>query len=281
MQIVTPLPMNYHAAHSDQIIRAVQAGVPVSVGTLPIGGASTPITPAGSMINSLATDFAAMVLAQLVRRGSFCIGSSDVCFMEPATGSIGNFAQTALADMVMCQVRRELELPSFTGAAGYSSARRFNEDAVMEVATTMMQVFYSRPATVDYCGSLDQGLTFSLHALLLCDDLAGLLRTLWQGVRIDADMLAVDIAREVGPRGNYLSQVHTASHCREQLWSSRYFGASMPLSNDLRPDKDLDARIDLNLREILKNHRPASLDAEVLARMRTVQERFAATYVAP
>ena len=61
LQIVTPLPLNYHAAHSDQIIAAARAGVPVSVGTLPIGGASTPITTAGSMVNSLATDFAGMV----------------------------------------------------------------------------------------------------------------------------------------------------------------------------------------------------------------------------
>jgi trimethylamine:corrinoid methyltransferase-like protein len=221
-----------------------------------------------------------MVLAQLVRRGSFCIGSSDVCFMEPATGSIGNFAQTALADMVMCQVRRQLDLPSFTGAAGYSSARRFNQDAVMELATTMMQVFYSRPATIDYLGSLDQGLTYSLHALLLCNDLAGLLRTMWQGVRIDAEMLALDIAQEVGPRGNYLAQVHTASHCREQLWASRYFGANMPLSNDTRPDRDLDARIDADLREVLKNHQPAALDAGVAAQMRAVRDRFAETYTA-
>ncbi len=108
LQIITPLPLNYHAMHTDQLIQAVRAGVPVSIGTLPIGGASTPITTAGSIVNSLATDFAAMVLAQLVRRGSFCIGSSDVCFMEPATGSIGNFAQTSLADLVMCQVRRRL-----------------------------------------------------------------------------------------------------------------------------------------------------------------------------
>ncbi|HEY2339618.1 MAG TPA: trimethylamine methyltransferase family protein, partial [Steroidobacteraceae bacterium] len=96
LQIITPLPLNYHAK-------------------LPIGGASTPITTAGSIVNSLATDFAAMVLAQLVRRGAFCVGSSDVCFMEPATGSIGNFAQTSLADLVMCQLRRRLALPSFTG----------------------------------------------------------------------------------------------------------------------------------------------------------------------
>jgi trimethylamine--corrinoid protein Co-methyltransferase len=278
LQIVTPLPLNYHNAHTDQIIAAVRAGVPLSVGTLPIGGASTPITAAGSMVNSLATDFAAMVLAQVVRPGSFCIGSSDVCFMEPATGGIGNFAQTSLADMVMCQVRRRLDLPSFTGAAGYSNARRFDQDAVVELSASLMQTFYSRPATLDYLGSLDQGLTYSLHALLLCDDLAGLLRTLWQGVRIDAEMLALDLAKEVGPRGNYLAHRHTVSHCREQLWASRYFGASMPLSTDLRPDKDLHERIDADLRRLIMQHAPAPLPADLEARLRGIRERFAASY---
>ena len=278
LQIVTPLPLNYHAAHSDQIITAVRAGVPLSVGTLPIGGASTPITTAGSMVNSLATDFAAMVVAQLVRRGSFCIGSSDVCFMEPATGGIGNFAQTSLADMVMCEVRRRLELPSFTGAAGYSNARRFNQDAVAELCTSMMQVFYSRPATIDYLGSLDQGLTYSLHGLLLCNDIAGLLRTLWQGVRIDAEMLAHDLACLVGPRGNYLAQQHTVNHCREQLWESRYFGPNMPLSSDLKPDQDLGERIDADLRELLDTHHPKPLDGAVQETLNAIRARFDATY---
>ena len=278
LQIVTPLPLNYHRAHTDQLITAVRAGVPVSVGTLPIGGASTPITAAGSIVNSLATDFSAMVLAQLVRRGSFCIGSSDVCFMEPATGGIGNFAQTSLADMVMCQVRRQLDLPSFTGAAGYSNARRFGEDAVVELTASLMQTFYSRPATLDYLGSLDQGLTYSLHALMLCDDLAGLLRTLWQGVRVDPEMLALDLAREVGPRGNYLAHRHTVSHCREQLWQSRYFGPNMPLSTDLRPDRDLEERIDGDLRTLIARHAPAPLDAGLDARLRAIRERFAASY---
>jgi trimethylamine:corrinoid methyltransferase-like protein len=219
-----------------------------------------------------------MVLAQFVRRGSYCIGSSDVCFMEPATGGIGNFAQTTLSDMVMCQVRRKLELPSFTGAAGYSSARRFNQDAVMELTASMMQVFYSRPATVDYLGSLDQGLTYSLHALLLCEDLAGLLRTLWQGVRIDAEMLALDLAREVGPRGNYLAQQHTVDHCREQLWETRYFGPHLPLSTDGRPDKELISRIDDDLRRILGSHRPAPLDEGVQGELQAIRRRFAASW---
>lgn len=274
LHIVTPLPLNYHAAHSDQIITAALAGVPLSVGTLPIGGASTPITTAGCMANSLATDFAAMVLAQLVKPGSFCIGSSDVCFMEPATGGIGNFAQTSMADMVMCQVRRKFDLPSFTGAAGYSSAQRFNQDAVAEISTSLMQTFYSRPATLDYLGSLDQGLTFSMHALMLCDDIAGLLRTLWDGVQIDEETLALDLAKEVGPRGNYLAHRHTVSHCRENLWASRYFGPNMPLSGDGRPDLDLFARIDKELRDVLSSHIPIPLDLELNQQITRICDRF-------
>ena len=277
LQIITPLPLNYPRSHVEQLVKCVRAGVPISVGTLPIGGASTPITTAGCMVNSLATDFAGMVLAQLVRRGAFCIGSSDVSFMEPATGGIGNFAQASLADMVMCQVRRHLGLPSFTGAGGHSAARRFNQDAVAEICLGMMQAFYSRPATLDYLGSLDQGLTFSLHALSLCDDLAGLLRALWQGVPIDDDAIALDVARQVGARGNYLGHTHTAAHCRQHLWNSRYFGARLPVSTGLLPDEDLMARIDADVRA-LRAHRPAPLDPGLEARLDAIRAAFAASY---
>ena len=279
LQIITPLPLNYHAIHTDQLIEAVRTGVPVSIGTLPIGGASTPITTAGSIVNSLATDFAAMVLAQVVRKGSFCIGSSDVCFMEPATGGIGNMAQTSLADLIMCQVRRHLELPSFTGAAGYSSASRFDQDAVTELTAGLMQVFFSRPATIDYCGSLDQGLTYSLPGLLLCDDLAGLLRTLWQGVQIDDNTLALDLALKVGPRGNYLAQQHTVDHCRENLWPSRYFGPNMWLSGSPGAYADLHERIGRDLQRILARHQPEPLDASIAAQLRQLREQFAARHV--
>ena len=280
LQIVTPLPLNYHPAHSDQVISAVLAGVPVSVGTLPIGGASTPITTAACIVNSLATDFAGMVLAQCVRPGSFCIGSSDVCFMEPATGSIGNFAQTSLADMAMCQVRRKLGLPSFTGALGYSAARRFNQDAVAEICYSMIQAFYSRPATLDYLGSIDEGITYSLHALLLSDDLASLMRTMWGGIPVDEDSLAMDMAKRVGPLGDYLSERHTAAHCRENLWESRYFGPNLPLSAGVMPDKRLIERIDEDLKALLETHQPEPLAAETVAQLDAIRARFLTDYKA-
>jgi trimethylamine---corrinoid protein Co-methyltransferase len=278
LQIVTPLPLDYHATHIEQVIMAARAGIPVSVGTLPIGGASTPITMAGSITHSLATDFAGMVLGQLAKPGSAVIGSSDVCFMEPATGGIGNFVQTSLADMVMCQIRRHLGLPSFTGIGGTSNARRFNADAVWEISSNMMQAFYSRPATLDYCGSLDQGLTYSLPALLLCDELAGMLRTLWQGVNVNEETLATELIRAVGPRGNFLAHRHTVSHCREQLWPARFLGPATPLSNDDRPDLELKERVEEQLARLRATHHPEPLAESVLAGMRAAQAAFRARH---
>ena len=279
IHIVTPLPLNFATTHSDQIIAAVRAGVPVVSGTLPIGGATSPITVAGCMVQSLATDLAAMVLGQLVDKGAFCIGGSDAAFMEPSTGGIGSFVQASLADMAIIQVMRQLDLPSLTGIAGCSVARRFNQDAVWEISSTMMQTFYSRPATCDYLGTLDGGISYSPHALLLCNDLAGLLRKMWKGFEIDEEHLALDLAREVGPYGNYLANWHTVNHCRPQVWNTRYFGPNIPLSGGPRPDQDLFDRIDDDLRKIIKEHRPKPLAGDLLNEMRAIQQRFATTYL--
>ena len=274
LHIITPLPLFYAATHVEQIIDAARAGVPTSVGTLAIGGASAPITTAGCLVQCLATDFAGMVLGQAVQPGCFCIGSTNPYFMEPATGGIGNMPQTMLGEQIICQIRRQLDLPSFTGLGGEAKSRRFNQDAVFEIATMMSQIFHTRPATCDYLGSLDQGITFSLHALLLCDDYAGMLRSMWNGTVVDTDTLALGPLREVGLFGSVLGHEHTARHCRTGQWGSRYFGGNEPLSTTGKAERDLALRIDDDLRIRLTATAPAPLTQAVQDEIAAVLARY-------
>jgi trimethylamine:corrinoid methyltransferase-like protein len=270
---ITPLPLYYAKTHSDQIIKAAECGVPTSVGTLSIGGHATPFTMAGSITHGLVTDFAGVVLAQLASEGAFCAGSSECAYMEPATGAIGGGPHSALTEMAMRQVKARLGMLPFVSAAGGCSARRFDEDAVVDVVMGMIQAFYLRPCTIDYMGELDQGLTFSPHSLLLCDDLAGLLRAMWQGIPVDDEQLALEVTRAVGPKGNYLTQSHTAKHCREGYWDSRYFGARLPLSTNNLPDRNLVERIDADLRQILTGHEPEPLSEPLRAQLGAILEK--------
>ena len=274
--IITPLPLYFAKTHSDQIIRGAECGIPVTTGTISIGGGSAPYTIAGCMTHSLATDFAGMTLAQLVKRGSFCIGSSENSFMEPATGSLGNWVPNFLADTAMRQVRSRFGLPPLAGGGGSSRARRFNQDAAKDIAMGLLRSFYMKPGTLDYLGILDAGITYSLHALLLCDDLAGMLRCMWEGIPIDDEHLALDLTRSVGLRGNYLAEKHTVKHCRDNYWKTRYFGARLPMSSNLVPDKDLIERIDDDLREILANHEPEPMPGPIREQVHAIHEKTAA-----
>jgi trimethylamine:corrinoid methyltransferase-like protein len=278
LHLVTPLPLYYAKIHTDQIIKGIEAGIPVAVGTYVIGGAAAPITTAGCLVHALVTDFAGMVLGQLVKKGSFCIGGSDTRFMEASTGGVGSIVQTIYAEMAKCQISRELDFPYLTGTAGDSKARRFNQDAIWELSSNMMQAYYTRPATCDYIGSLDEGITFSLHAMLFCDEIADMLRKLWKGMEVTDDTLALDLTLAEGPRGNYLANQHTADHCRKENWDARYFYPKMPLTSSGLPDVELFDRIDAQLKEIIENHRPTPLASDVLEKMRAIQKDFEETY---
>jgi len=281
MHLVTPLPLYYAKPHSDQVIEAAEAGVPLAVGTVTIGGATAPITIAGCVVHSLATDLAGIVLSQIVREGSFCGSATDASFMEVATGAIGAPSQSALAEMAMCEISRNLGIQRVTSTAGWSLARRFNQDATAEISANMMQAFYNRPAICPYLGTLDEGISFSLHCLLFGDELAGLLRRLWLGIEVSDDMLAMEMTRQEGPRGNYLANEHTAKYCRRETWNARYLGAKYPTASGGLPDEELFERIDRELQEILQNHRPDPLPESTLDEMRSIREAFRQKYVAP
>ncbi len=277
MQLVTPLPLYYARDHTDQIITALEAGVPLTMGTVTIGGASAPITMAGCLVHCLATDLAGMVFAQLLHKGAFCIGGSDPAFMEPATGGRGGTTQLSLSDMVLCQVCRMLGIPSMTGIGGRARAPRFNQDAIFEISSNMMQTFYSRPANCDYLGLMDDGLTYSPHALLYGNEMAGMIRRMWQGVPVDEGVIAMALTLEEGPRGNYLAQRHTAEYCRSEMWNSQYFGANQPVSMSTLPDLELFERINTDLLDILSTHCPEPLSEGIAAEIQSIQATFEQT----
>jgi trimethylamine:corrinoid methyltransferase-like protein len=274
-QIITPLPLYYAKTHSDQIMRCAECGIPVALGTISIGGATAPYTIAGCMTHSFATDFAGVALSQLVRKGAFCAPCSDNAFMEPLRGNLGSEVPGLLADLATRQVYTHLGLLPMAGSGGGSGARRFNQDTAFHIAAGVQKMFFTRPAVADYMGGMDGGISYSLHALLLGDDLAGMLRCLWNGVEVDDEHLALDLSHAVGPKGNYLAQPHTALHCQENYWDSRYFGARFPRSNSPAiPDRELIERIDEDLRGILATHRPEPLADPLRKEIRGILERF-------
>jgi trimethylamine--corrinoid protein Co-methyltransferase len=85
------------------------------------------------------------------------------------------------------------------------------------------------------------------------------------GIAVSDETLALDVIREVGPAGNYLTHKHTRTHMRE-LWR--------PTLMDRRPYGAWEEKRDGarewardKARDILKKHRPDPLDPKLAAEL--------------
>ncbi len=271
---VTPLPLRFPREHINQIFRVVESGVPLGMGTVTIGGATTPITIAGSLVHAFAGDFAGLVLSQLIRKGSFCMIGTNICFMDPVSGNIAGYPHTALAEMAQSQITRSLGLPLGFAQAGFGEGHFFNQEVVSRATATMMLAFYGRPATCDAVGAIDGALTYSLQSLVLGNDLIEMVRTMHEGIRVDADTLALEVSKAVGPLGDFLAQEHTVEHCRQHLWKTRYYRDEMGMTSEEEARIDLVHRIDEDLQRILAEHRPVPLPAAAAQGIEEILARF-------
>jgi trimethylamine--corrinoid protein Co-methyltransferase len=189
---------------------------------------------------------------------------------------VGGFSQALLTELAVCQIRRRLGYPSLTGIGGSNGSGAFDQMSTTQVTGTMLHAFHSGTATCEYLGVTDGGMTYSLHLLLMCHDLVGLLRKLWQGIRVDDETLALELVREVGAQGNYLAHRHTNEYCHIEPWQSRCFRAPRSAGVDPAEREDLLDRVDADLRRILATHRPEPLPAPLHAQIDAILHKSGA-----
>ena len=152
-QIITPLPLYFAKTHSDQIIRGAECGIPVTMGTISIGGGSAPYTIAGCMTHSLATDFAGMVLSQLVRKGSFCMPAPPrIPSWNPPREAWGTRSRTCWPTWPCARSGATMDCPRSPEVAEVLLPDASTQDAVMQIAIGLMEAFYMQPGTLDYVG---------------------------------------------------------------------------------------------------------------------------------
>ena len=67
-------------------------------------------------------------------------------------------------------------------------------------------------------GILSSYLAFSFEKFTLDDEMCGAVRRLHEGIQVDEDSLAYEVAAGVGVGGNYLAEDHTLQRCRTEFW---------------------------------------------------------------
>ncbi len=80
----------------------------------------------------------------------------------------------------------------------------------------------------------------------------GHVRHMLRGVEVDDERLALDVLKAVGIGGDFLSEMHTAKHCRTEMHLPKYSNTMTYDTWVSKGRRDLIDRIDDDLQKILE-----------------------------
>jgi trimethylamine--corrinoid protein Co-methyltransferase len=228
-------------------------------------GATSPVTLAGTVAQSIAESLICLVLVQLRRTGAPCClsGNVGVFDMRTALLSLGG-PEMSLGLAAQAEVAQSFALPTW-GLAGASDAKTLDAQAGIESAFHILAQGLAGLNLIHDVGYLDGGMVCSAEMLVMGNEVIGMTRRFIQGISVNTDTLARDVIEEVGPGGHYLQETHTVRHLREELWMPALMTRQHRAIWEAEGSKDMEQRVADRAREFATGHQALPLPDDTLA----------------
>jgi len=206
------------------LIEYVKRGLPQSLDTMPNGGMTAPMTPAGVLTMGVAETLGGLILGYAVDRDA--IMSVDI-IPSQADMSSGLYSYASFERMPLLAAGTQM-INDFYGCpsgthGGKTDACYPGMQAGMEKVMSMLFPVLAGTIGVGTMGHLENAVTFSPQQLVIDNEIARGVRRALQGFEVNAETLAVDVIREVGPNGQFIGHKHTLRHLREEVLATKMF----------------------------------------------------------
>ena len=262
--------MRHNAEALQKLLFMAGKGLPTTYTPVVLRGVSGPVTTAGAIALANAGELVGLVLAQLKRQGAPVIltgGVNDMLDMRTMVDSYG-----APENRVMLvELAHYYGLPVF-GLAGCSDSPVPDEQAAAEAAFSLILETLCGAGMAHDVGYLDSGTCNSLEQLVICDELISYVKRFMQVGEVNEETLALDVIDEVGPHGDFLGTKHTMRHFKED-WYPELFDRKNVEEWTAAGSKTLRQRARERVDEILENHEPEPLPADVQEKVDAVVDR--------
>jgi len=259
--------LNHPVESMDKLLFCADHSIPAIYSPAPLAGGTAPITIAGQVAQGTAESLFGLVIHQLRKPGApFLFGIGPAVLDMATSQSSYNAPEYLMGYVCAVELARWLDLPNW-GYAGTTDAQVIDAQAGMESAElTLLSLAVGSNLNHDL-GYLDFGMTGSLDLVVLTDEFLALNRKLFAGVEVTPETLAVDVVRDVGPGGDFLSHRHTAKNVRKAQWRPTIINRQGHVRWEEEGGLDLKEKARLKALKLLAEHEPAPLDTAVAARI--------------
>jgi trimethylamine--corrinoid protein Co-methyltransferase len=225
---------------ADIVYHQLQQGRMTWIVGVPIVGATSPATLAADLALRFAETFGYMTFMRMImpppnnqaRCGGF---NSDPVEMDLRQGHMA-FAspRIRLARIAWTQMQGEFyKMPGASGTgidfgseAAEPGIQSCIENGLMGIATVTRGVYTDSDGPITGSaglGPIVTNLAVCFEQAVLDNEIVSYLNKFLEGIQVDEETLAVDVIKEVGPSGEFVSTDHTLRHFRDVSWHSDFF----------------------------------------------------------
>lgn len=245
--------------------------IPAEIIPAPQIGATSPVTLAGTLIQSNAEILSGIVITQLKRGGAPIIyGGSPMLFdMRYCTARLGAI-EAVMTACAGAEIGKHYGLPTH-GYLGLSDSKLVDGQSCLESAIGILMAALAGVNVVSGPGMLISENCQSLEKLVIDDELCGMAYRLMEGIEVEEETFALEIIDRVGPGGHFLAERHTMKHFKGERHIPSEVVCRLTLDAWRRGgSKDILTRARERVERLMKEHQPKPMPEDRLRELEGV-----------
>jgi trimethylamine--corrinoid protein Co-methyltransferase len=230
-------PLNWSEFASQNLVDLARAGVPAEIVSMPLAGATAPVTLLGSVVQHAAECISGITIHQLAEPGAPIVWGGAPAIFDMRTGKTPMGAiETAMLDVACAQVGKYLGLPTHaymvTGDGRVMDAQVDMESGMSTVLGALAGI-----NMISGAGMLDFLACHSIEKLVIDAEAIASAQRLIEGMEPRTDSLAVAMFAQTGLSGDFLKLKETRTLFRkEQHFPSAVIDRGLPAMDGATPD---------------------------------------------
>lgn len=211
---VPPLLWSEFACES--LLALARAHVPAEIVSVPLAGATAPVTLAGAVVQHTAECLAGVTIHQLAAPGAPVVWGGAPAIFDMRSGNTPMGAiETGMLNLTCAQVGKSLGLPTHGYLCG-SDAKRVDAQAGMEAGMAALVGVLGGINMISGAGMLDFLASHSAEKLVIDAEAIGAAQRFGRGVEARGDSLALAMFARTGLAGEFLKLQDTRTFFRQE-----------------------------------------------------------------
>ena len=259
--VVSPLTMDNLS--TENVMFFAKEGLPVYPTIVPNAGLTSPMSMAGTLAQGNAEFLSALVLMQMVKEGTPTIYATLGTVADMRTGAYASGGiECGMLHMAFAQMARFYNVPA-GGYIGLTNSKINDAQAGYETGMSGIAGLLGGMDMFNIGGLIDALKTFDFAKAAIDDEVALMMKRMKHGISFNNDDLALDLVKEIGPGGSFITAKHTISRMKTEAVMTKMADRDARTIWEKRGSTDIQTRAMKKVKDIMASNTSPLISPEL------------------